>query len=116
MYNLWFNFFNPADPYVKINMLYGNQRMAKKKTRLKKRTLNPVFNESFLFDIPQEGLEDISLEFQVLDHDRVTKNEVIGRLEIGTSCGEAETSQSLHWQEVLQNPRKQIAEWHKLTE
>ncbi|KAJ8029816.1 Synaptotagmin-4 [Holothuria leucospilota] len=104
-----------ADPYVKINMLYGNQRMAKKKTRLKKRTLNPVFNESFLFDIPQEGLEDISLEFQVLDHDRVTKNEVIGRLEIGPSC-EAETSQSLHWQEVLQNPRKQIAEWHKLTE
>lgn len=112
---LRFRIFHCSDPYVKINMLYADQRMAKKKTRLKKRTLNPVFNESFLFDIPQDGLENISLEFQVLDHDRVTKNEVIGRLEIGPTC-EPDTSQSLHWAEVLQNPRKQIAEWHKLTE
>ena len=45
--------------------MYNNQRLAKKKTRLKKRTLNPVFNESFLFDVPLEGLENVSLEFQV---------------------------------------------------
>ena len=51
---------------------------------------------------------------QVLDHDRVTKNEIIGRLVIGRDEeGEAE---SQHWKEIMQNPRKQIAEWHKLTE
>eukprot|EP00057_Strongylocentrotus_purpuratus_P003188 XP_003726123.1 PREDICTED: synaptotagmin-4 [Strongylocentrotus purpuratus] len=103
-----------ADPYVKIYVMYRNQRLAKKKTRLKKRTLNPVFNESFLFDIPMEGLEYLKIEFQVLDHDRVTKNEIIGRLVIGRDeDGEAE---SQHWKEIMQNPRKQIAEWHKLTE
>jgi Ca2+-dependent lipid-binding protein len=64
---------------VKIYLLYNDQRIAKKKTHVKKRTLNPVFNESFVFDLPQldeEGLKNISLEFLLLDWDRVTKNEV----------------------------------------
>lgn len=47
-----------VDPYVKIYLLYNGQRIAKKKTHVKKRTLNPVFNESFLFDVPyNEGLQ-----------------------------------------------------------
>lgn len=89
-----------ADPYVKMYLLYNGQRIAKKKTHVKKRTLNPVFNESFVFDIPASqssvaavtgngtqngqahspgscnGLENVSLEFLLLDWDRVTKNEV----------------------------------------
>ena len=66
------------DPYVKIYLLYNDQRIAKKKTHVKKRTLNPVFNESFVFELPhlEEGLKNISLEFMLLDWDRVTKNEV----------------------------------------
>jgi len=67
-----------ADPYVKIYLLYNQQRIAKKKTHVKKRTLSPVFNESFVFDIPNgaDGLNNVSLEFMLLDWDRVTKNEV----------------------------------------
>jgi Ca2+-dependent lipid-binding protein len=99
---------------VKIYLLYNGQRIAKKKTHVKKRTLNPVFNESFLFDVPyNEGLHNISLEFLVLDWDRMTKNEVMGRLEVGVKCGGQEAS---HWNEVINCPRKQIAEWHKLLE
>lgn len=66
------------DPYVKIYLIYNNQRIAKKKTHVKKRTLNPVFNESFVFDLPkgEDGLGNITLEFMLLDWDRVTKNEV----------------------------------------
>ena len=68
-----------TDPYVKIYLLFNGQRIAKKKTHVKKRTLNPVFNESFVFELPhmEEGLKNISLEFMLLDWDRVTKNEVI---------------------------------------
>ena len=103
-----------SDPYVKIYLLYNNQRIAKKKTHVKKRTLNPVFNESFLFDVPyNEGLQNISLEFLVLDWDRMTKNEVVGRLEIGART---RGPQQHHWNEVMNCPRKQIAEWHKLTD
>ena len=74
----WHSFFL-TDPYVKIYLLYNDQRIAKKKTHVKKRTLNPVFNESFVFELPhlEEGLKNISLEFMLLDWDRVTKNEVL---------------------------------------
>ena len=68
------------DPYVKIYLLYNDQRIAKKKTHVKKRTLNPVFNESFVFELPHlgdDGLKHVSLEFMLLDWDRVTKNEVM---------------------------------------
>ena len=67
-----------SDPYVKIYLLHKEQRISKKKTHVKKRTLNPVFNESFVFDLPRtdNGLADIQLEFALLDWDRVTKNEV----------------------------------------
>uniref|UniRef100_A0A8D8CHC2 Synaptotagmin-11 n=5 Tax=Culex pipiens TaxID=7175 RepID=A0A8D8CHC2_CULPI len=108
-----------ADPYVKIYLLYNGQRIAKKKTHVKKRTLSPVFNESFAFDIPStEGtgatLEGVSLELMLLDWDRVTKNEVIGRLELG---GPRSTGSALnHWKEVCNSPRRQIADWHKLRE
>lgn len=127
-----------ADPYVKIYLLYNvrftcnfsylqwnlffssqGQRIAKKKTHVKKRTLSPVFNESFAFDIPTtEGsgqtLEGVSLELMLLDWDRVTKNEVIGRLELG---GPRSNGSALnHWKEVMNSPRRQIADWHKLRE
>jgi len=101
-----------CDPYVKIYLLYDGQRIAKKKTHIKKRTLNPIFNESFIFDVPyQEGLEKITLQFLLLDYERVTKNEVIGKLVMNMSVGgEAQK----HWEEVAAKPRRQIAEWHRL--
>ncbi|KAF9803670.1 hypothetical protein SFRURICE_003382 [Spodoptera frugiperda] len=103
-----------ADPYVKMYLLYNGQRIAKKKTHVKKRTLNPVFNESFVFEVPaapNATLDHVSLELLVLDWDRVTKNEVIGRLELGAvGAGSARH----HWREVQAAPRRQIADWHKL--
>ncbi|KAG9437188.1 synaptotagmin-4 [Apis mellifera carnica] len=105
-----------ADPYVKIYLLYNSQRIAKRKTRVKKRTLSPVFNESFVFDIPNgaDGLNNVSLEFMLIDWDRVTRNEVIGRLEFGGP--ECQGSALNHWREVCSSPQRQIADWHKLRE
>ncbi|KAH7963215.1 hypothetical protein HPB52_020094 [Rhipicephalus sanguineus] len=98
----------------KIYLLYNEQRIAKKKTHIKKRTVNPVFNESFVFEVPyNEGLDNLSLEFLVLDWDRVTKNEVVGRLQLGPRGSPAAQQ---HWREVRNSPRRQIAEWHKLRE
>ncbi|XP_017754449.1 PREDICTED: synaptotagmin-4 [Eufriesea mexicana] len=105
-----------ADPYVKIYFLYNSQRIGKRKTRVKTRTLSPVFNESFVFDIPNgaNGLNNVSLEFMLIDWDRITKNEVIGRLEFGGP--ECQGSALNHWREVCSSPQRQIADWHKLRE
>ncbi len=64
---------------MKIFLLHNGQRIAKKrKTNVKKRTLNPEFNETFVFDLPysQEELKNVELDFIVFDWDRLSKNEV----------------------------------------
>ncbi|XP_039219100.1 synaptotagmin-11 isoform X2 [Crotalus tigris] len=103
-----------GNPYVKVNVYYGRKRIAKKKTHVKKCTLNPVFNESFIYDIPTDLLPDVSMEFLVIDFDRTTKNEVVGRLILGAHSVTAGGVE--HWREVCENPRKQIAKWHSLSE
>ncbi|KAL0590696.1 Synaptotagmin-11 [Plecturocebus cupreus] len=99
-----------SDPYVKVNVYYGRKRIAKKKTHVKKCTLNPVFNESFIYDIPTDLLPDISMEFLVIDFDRTTKNEVVGRLILGAHSVTASGAE--HWKEVCESPRKPVAKWH----
>ncbi|XP_073464931.1 synaptotagmin-11 isoform X1 [Aquarana catesbeiana] len=103
-----------GNPYVKVNVYYGRKRIAKKKTHVKKCTLSPVFNESFIYDIPSELLPDISIEFLVIDFDRTTKNQVVGRLILGAHSVTANGME--HWREVCDNPRKLVAKWHGLTE
>lgn len=90
-----------SDPYVKVYMLYNGQKVAKKKTHVKKRTLTPVYNESFVFDLPSSDpsdLELVSFELLVMDWDRVTKNEVMGRCVIG--MGAKNSSGRNHWEQV----------------
>ena len=46
------------------------KRIKKKKTSVKKSTLNPVYNEAMVFDVPQENVEDVYLAIKVIDYDR----------------------------------------------
>ncbi|KAM3721494.1 Synaptotagmin-4 [Dirofilaria immitis] len=99
-----------ADPYIKIYLLYKEQRISKKRSHVKKCTLSPVYNESFVFELPcteEQDLDNVNFEIVVMDWDRLTKNELMGKCFIG--------SNDEHWLQVRSNPRRQIAEWHQLS-
>lgn len=73
-------FLSVADPYVKVWLMYKDKRVEKKKTVVMKRCLNPVFNESFIFDIPTEKLRETTIIITVMDKDRLSRNDVIGKV------------------------------------
>ncbi|XP_024894262.1 synaptotagmin-like protein 2 isoform X1 [Pteropus alecto] len=102
-----------SDPYVKVSLLCDGRRLKKKKTTIKKNTLNPVYNEAIIFDIPPENMDQVSLLISVMDYDRVGHNEIIGVCRVGIS---ADGLGRDHWNEMLAYPRKPIAHWHSLVE
>ncbi|XP_071942820.1 synaptotagmin-6-like isoform X2 [Antedon mediterranea] len=102
-----------SDPYVKVSLISQGKRLKKRKTTVKKNTLNPVYNEAMVFDVTPECMDEIILVVAVVDHDWVGHSELIGVCEVGAnSPGQG----SEHWQEMLQAPRKQVAQWHQLME
>ncbi|KAK7892055.1 hypothetical protein WMY93_024018 [Mugilogobius chulae] len=102
-----------SDPYVKVSLMCEGRRLKKRKTSTKRNTLNPVYNEAIVFDVPPENIDQISLLIAVMDYDRVGHNEVIGVCRVGS---EAESLGRDHWSEMLTYPRKPVAHWHPLIE
>ncbi|XP_069696983.1 synaptotagmin-10-like isoform X2 [Periplaneta americana] len=102
-----------SDPYVKVYLLCEGKRIKKKKTTVKKATLSPVYNEALVFDVPAENVEDVSLIVKVIDYDRIGPNELMGCTAIGSSFIGIGRD---HWLEMLDNPRKPVAQWYPLLE
>ncbi|XP_029012365.1 synaptotagmin-6 [Betta splendens] len=102
-----------SDPYVKVSLICDGRRLKKKKTSIKKNTLNPTYNEAIIFDIPPDSMDHVSLHISVMDYDLVGHNEIIGVMRVGCH---AEGLGRDHWNEMLAYPRKPIAHWHPLLE
>lgn len=60
--------------------MHKDKRVEKKKTITIKRCLNPVFNESFPFDVPAHVLRETTIIITVMDKDRLSRNDVIGKV------------------------------------
>lgn len=52
-----------SDPFVKIQLVHGLKLTKTKKTSCMRGTIDPFYNESFSFKVPQEELENASLVF-----------------------------------------------------
>lgn len=67
-----------SDPYVKIYLLPDRKR--KFQTRVHRKTLNPMFDESFQFNVPYEELGSRKLHLSVYDFDRFSRHDMIGEV------------------------------------
>ncbi|XP_069381092.1 synaptotagmin Va isoform X1 [Paralichthys olivaceus] len=69
-----------SDPYVKVYMLPDKKK--KFETKVQRKNLCPVFNETFTFKIPYAELGGQTLVLQVFDFDRFGKHDNIGEIKI----------------------------------
>ncbi|XP_070545314.1 synaptotagmin-2-like [Ptychodera flava] len=67
-----------ADPYVKITLLPDKSR--KIFTKVHRKTLNPIFNENFVFTFPPTSLKSRVIRLVVYDFDRFSRPTVIGHV------------------------------------
>ncbi|XP_072291538.1 synaptotagmin-7 isoform X2 [Eucyclogobius newberryi] len=100
-----------SDPYVKVWLMHKDKRIEKKKTVTMKRCLNPIFNESFPFDVPAHVLRETTIIITVMDKDRLSRNDVIGKIYLSWKSGPGEVK---HWKDMLARPRTNVAQWHAL--
>ncbi|XP_026848220.1 E3 ubiquitin-protein ligase Nedd-4 isoform X4 [Drosophila persimilis] len=73
--------FGASDPYVRIdlNTINGDINIDSVLTKTKKKTLNPSWNEEFIFRVkPSEH----KLVFQVFDENRLTRDDFLGMVEL----------------------------------
>ncbi|KAI1732594.1 c2 domain-containing protein [Ditylenchus destructor] len=64
-----------SDPYMKITVL--PDRKPKFETKIKRNNLNPVYNETFLFNIPFAELSRKTIQIVAYDFDRLSKDDRI---------------------------------------
>ncbi|XP_048767131.2 uncharacterized protein LOC125674122 isoform X3 [Ostrea edulis] len=73
---------NKSDPYVKSYLLPDKTRGGKRKTRILKNTLNPVFEQTLRYLISKSELENRTLWVTVWHNDRFGRNDFLGEVTI----------------------------------
>ncbi|XP_066516233.1 double C2-like domain-containing protein beta isoform X2 [Hoplias malabaricus] len=101
-----------SDPYVKTYLKPDENKKSKHKTAVKKKTLNPEFNEEFFYEIKYTELSKKTLEVTVWDYDIGKSNDFIGGVSLGIN---ANGERLKHWFDCLKNKDKKIERWHTLT-
>lgn len=101
-----------SDPFVKVCLKPDMGKKAKNKTQIKKKSLNPEFNEEFYYDIKHGELAKKTLDISVWDYDMGKSNDFIGGCQLGI---QAKGECLKHWYECLKNKDKKFERWHVLT-
>ncbi|XP_023347926.1 synaptotagmin-like protein 2 [Eurytemora carolleeae] len=71
---------NRSDPYVKVYLLPDKSKPGKRKTKVKKHTLNPVFEEILKFMMPLVEVERRTMWISVWHSDMFGRNDFLGEV------------------------------------
>ncbi|KAK7922515.1 hypothetical protein WMY93_009417 [Mugilogobius chulae] len=75
-----------SNPYVKCYLLPEKSRQSKRKTSIKRHTVNPIFNETLKYSISRSQLFSRSVLISVWHHGRFSRNTFLGEVEIALDC------------------------------
>ncbi|XP_032261147.1 synaptotagmin-16 isoform X3 [Phoca vitulina] len=103
------------DTYGKLFLLNSvGQEMSRCKTSIRRGQPNPVYKETFAFQVALFQLSDVTLMISVYNRRTMKRKEMIGWIALGqNSSGEEEQD---HWEEMKETKGQQICRWHALLE
>lgn len=76
---------NRSDPYVKVYLLPDNTSRSKKKTAVRRKTLNPVYDETMKYKVRRLDLQARVLSMSVWHMERMRRNLFLGEVEVRLS-------------------------------
>ncbi|XP_076404352.1 synaptotagmin-14 isoform X7 [Peromyscus maniculatus bairdii] len=105
----------PPNTYVKLTLLNSmGQEMSKCKTSTRRGQPNPVYKETFVFQVALFQLSDVTLILSVYNKRSMKRKEMIGWISLGlNSSGEEELR---HWTAMKESKGQQVCRWHALLE
>ncbi|XP_033925314.1 synaptotagmin-like protein 1 [Melopsittacus undulatus] len=71
-----------SDPYIKTYLLPDKSNRSKRKTTVRKRSLDPIFNETLKYKLDKRELQGRTLNLSVWHHDSLGRNLFLGEVEI----------------------------------
>ncbi|XP_068786706.1 synaptotagmin-like protein 2 isoform X2 [Struthio camelus] len=88
-----------SDPYVKTYLLPEKYKLGKRKTSVKKKTFNPVYNEILRYKIEKAVLKNQRLNISVWHNDTFGRNSFLGEVELdlGTWDWNDKTNKQINW-------------------
>ncbi|NXP14614.1 SYTL2 protein, partial [Thinocorus orbignyianus] len=88
-----------SDPYVKTYLLPEKYKLGKRKTSVKKKTFNPVYNEILRYKIEKTLLKNQSLNISVWHNDTFGRNSFLGEVELdlGTWDWNDKSNKQINW-------------------
>ncbi|XP_018086148.1 synaptotagmin-16 isoform X1 [Xenopus laevis] len=105
----------PPDTYGKLSLLDSvGHEMSRCKTSVRRGQPNPVYKETFIFQVALFQLTDFTLMISIYNRRSMKRKEMIGWLSLGkNSSGEEEQN---HWLEMKESKGQQVCHWHTLLE
>ena len=98
-----------CDPYVKVTLLSSGREIARKRSSVKMKCIDPVWNEAMVFEIESSRIKCIQILFTLMDYNHYMPNKTIGRVSIGSKSTDMGIK---HYIKMLSNPGTAIAMWH----
>lgn len=105
----------PPDTYGRLSLLNSvGQEISRCKTSVRRGQPNPVYKETFMFQVALFQLSDVTLLVSIFSRRSMKRKEMVGWVALGqNSSGEEEQS---HWADMRDAKGQQVCRWHALLE
>ncbi|XP_033100332.1 synaptotagmin-14-like [Anneissia japonica] len=103
------------DSYVRVSLMSSSGfEMTKSKTSIRRGQPNPTFKETFIFQVAQFQLPDVTLLYTVFNKRAMKRKETLGWFSMGLQNSSEE--ELAHWNEMRDSKGHQVCRWHALLE